>query len=140
MLYTARGARTDLTINPAVDVRVELEEHEDGRTTERIVGDDYQRTVVRGVITLTNLKSEAVELEVHRDVLGLVDEVGQDGQKVQRGLTESWSAQGLPPWWGWYSWPYWWFRFNGMGRFTWSTKLEPGASAKLEASWHYFWR
>ena len=140
MLYTPRGARTDLGINPAVDVRVEIEEHEQGRTTERMAGDDYQRTAVCGSITLTNLKSKAVELEVRRDVLGLVDEVGQGGQKVQRGLSESWSAQALPPWWGWYSWPYWWFRFNGLGRFSWSTKLEPGASAKLEASWHYFWR
>jgi len=46
----------------------------------------------------------------------------------------------LPAWWSWYSWPYWWGHFNGLGKFSWKLTVEPGKSAELEYSWHYFWR
>ncbi|NOT31278.1 MAG: hypothetical protein HOP15_12595 [Planctomycetes bacterium] len=140
MLYTPPGGRTDVAINPAVDVRVELEERESGRTSERILDTDYLRIGLAGSIRLSNQKREPIELEVRRSVLGLVDEVGQGGEKQQRGLMEAWGGSAMPAWWGWYSWPGWWFRFNGSGRFTWDVTLEPGASVALESSWHYFWR
>ena len=140
ILYTPPRSRTDVAINPAVAVRVELEEHETGRSQERLLDDDYLRIDLAGSIRLSNHKSEPVRLEVRRTVLGLVDEAGQGGESVQRSLADAWGAAGPPVWWGWYSWPWWWFRFNGVGRFTWSLELAPGESAALEASWHYFWR
>ena len=45
-----------------------------------------------------------------------------------------------PTWWGWYSWPYWWNHFNGIGRITWKVKLEPGKNVDLGYKWHYYWR
>lgn len=140
MSYTPSGARCDLAINAAVGVRVEVGDRETSRGEERILGNDYVRIGASGTITLTNTKKEALELEVRRDVLGLLDEVGQGGTKLQRSWQEFASGPGLPAWWGWYSWESWWYRLNGLGRASWKLTLKPGESARLEASWHYFWR
>ena len=45
-----------------------------------------------------------------------------------------------PAWWRWYSWPYWWYHFNGIGRFKWNVKVEPGKSLELGYTWHYYWQ
>jgi len=141
LLYTPIGVETDLEINAAIDVCVDSEEHETGRGNKiRLGGDDYGRIDLAGTIGLRNEKKQAVELEVSRRVLGLVDEVGQGGTKAQLDLVQLWSDAHRPGWWAWWSWPYWWFRWNGFAEFTWKVKLEPGASTKLDASWHYFWR
>ncbi|MEQ1895392.1 MAG: hypothetical protein ABL998_22875, partial [Planctomycetota bacterium] len=140
MSYTPSGARCDLAINAAVGVRVEVADRETGRGEERLLGNDYVRITASGTITLTNTKKEALELEVRREVLGRVDEIGQGGTKLQRSWQEFASGPGLPTWWSWYSWESWWYRLNGLGRASWKLTLKPGESAKLEASWHYFWR
>jgi hypothetical protein len=138
--YTPVGARTDLSINPAVDVCVEVEERETGRTPNAMSwsGSSYGRIDLAGEIELRNEKREAVELEVRRSVLGLVDEVGEGGSMEQESLASVWGSR--PEWWGWFSWPYWWYRWNGYGRFSWSVRLEPGQTTILSGKWHYFWR
>ena len=73
-------------------------------------------------------------------MLGLADSVGQGGSHKQLDLVQAWHGGPLPAWWGWWNWPYWWFAHNGLGEFRWQVKLEPGATTRLEASWHYFWR
>ena len=85
-------------------------------------------------------RGEAIDVEVTRTVLGLVDQVGQEGTAEQRSLAEFWSDFAREPYWSWWSWPYWWHHFNGVGRFTWKVHLEPGQSTTLESTWHYFWR
>ena len=50
------------------------------------------------------------------------------------------AAGDRPSWWRWYSWPNWWAHFNGVGRVTWKIRIEPGKSADLGYTWHYFWR
>jgi hypothetical protein len=77
---------------------------------------------------------------VRRRVLGLVDDVAQDGTKAQLDLVQLWNDGDRPSWWASWGWPHWWFRWNGFGEFRWTVTLAPGASAKLDASWHYFWR
>ncbi len=139
--YTPVGAATDVAINPAVDVRLEITEEQVGQIPDAMKwhGDSYARTDIAGSIVLTNSKREAIEVEVERRVLGLVDEAGQEGVAQQDGLSElAWDD--LPGWWAWYSWPWWWYRWNGLGRFTWSAHLEPGQELELAAKWHYFWR
>ena len=138
--YTPTGSRCDLAINAAVGVKVELDDQESGRGEDTWLGDRYLRIGLGGTVTLTNTKREAVTLEVRRDVLGLLDSVGQGGTKLQRSWQEFAGSPDVPPWWGWYSWESWWYRRNGLGRASWKVTLEPGASTKLEASWHYFWR
>jgi hypothetical protein len=46
----------------------------------------------------------------------------------------------FPQWWSWYNWPSWWRHFNGVGKVTWTVKLEPGKSVDLKYTWHYYWR
>ncbi len=142
MLYTPRGASTDLEINVAIDVRVETEEHEAGREIDalRVGAERYGRVGVAGSIELTNAKPAPIEIEVTRRALGIADEVGQDGAKRQLDLAQAWRGTPLPAWWGWWSWPYWWFQHNGVAEFRWTVQLAPGASTKLDATWHYFWR
>lgn len=138
--YTPVGARTDLSINPATDVCVEIEERETGRTPNAMAwnGKSYGRIDLAGEVEIRNEKREAVELEVRRSVLGLVDEVGENGAMEQESLASVWGSR--PEWWGWFSWPYWWYRWNGYGHFSWTVRLEPGQAATLHAGWHYFWQ
>jgi hypothetical protein len=142
MTYTPKGAETDLEINVAIDVCVETEEHETKRDPGpiRLGSENYGRVDVAGTIDITNRRTTSVEIEVTRRALGLHDAVGQDGSKKQLDLVQAWHGGPAPGWWGWWSWPYWWFQNNGFAEFRWTVKLEPGASTKLEASWHYFWR
>ncbi|NUP96202.1 MAG: hypothetical protein HUU28_08575 [Planctomycetaceae bacterium] len=142
MRYTPTGVETDLEINPAIEVCVELEEREAGRTpnAERWNGNNYGRIDIAGAITLRNEKGQAVELEVRRRVLGVADSVGQEGALKQLDLASLGAEVRGVSWWGWWNWPYWWFRFNGFAEFRWKAKLEPGESVKFDAGWHYFWQ
>lgn len=142
MTYTPKGAETDLEINVAVDVGVDTEEHEKKRDAGpfRLGDDNYARVDVVGTIELKNHKATPVEIEVSRRALGIGDEVGQGGDKKQLDLVSAWSSGPTTVWWGWWSWPHWWFQHNGFAEFRWQVKLEPGATTKLEAGWHYFWR
>jgi hypothetical protein len=142
LTYAPSGATTDLSINAAVDVRVTIDERETGRTPEamRWAGDTFARTDLAVSLEISNEKGEPIEVEVRRSVLGLVDEVGQEGKLEQGSLSELWDLRELPEWWSWYGWPTWWLRWNGIGRFTWTARLGPGEKTTLTAKWHYFWR
>ena len=141
MMYTPRGATTDLEINTAIDVRVETEEHETAREGNVRMGrDNYSRIELSGVITLSNQKSAPVVIEVVRRVLGHVEEVDHDGKMMQLDLVKAWSDEARPEWWSWWSWPYWWFQHNGFGECRWNVTLKPGEKVELGAKWHYFWR
>ncbi|MFO1031325.1 MAG: hypothetical protein U1F60_09610 [Planctomycetota bacterium] len=142
LTYTSKGRSVDVEINPAIDVRVETDEVEAGRDAGPIrFGDEnYARVDVRGVVRLWNGKPVPITVEVTRRVLGLCDEVGQQGDKKQLDLVRAWHGDATPAWWGWWSWPHWWFQRNGFGEFRWSVELVPGAQTQLDASWHYFWR
>lgn len=141
MKYTSRGAFTDLEINAAIDVRVETQEKETGRTSNvRMSGSNYTRVELGGVIKLVNGKRVPVEIEVVRRVLGVVGEVDNDGKSKQLDLVHAWGSANRPGWWSWWSWPHWWFHHNGFGECRWSVTLKPGEKVELGAKWHYFWR
>jgi len=141
MKYTARGAAADLEINAAVDVGVDVEEHEAGRDEGVELRDDrYARIQLEGTVSLQNGKAEPVEVEVVRRAMGRSDEVGQDGESLQLDLLRAWADTPRPKWWGWWSWPWWWYQHNGFGECRWSVQLEPGERVALTARWHYYWR
>jgi hypothetical protein len=141
MKYTPRGAKADLEINTAIDVCIETEEHETGREDNvRMRDARYSKIDLTGTIELHNAKSEPVEVEVTRRVLGHVDEVDRDGQKVQLDLVGAWADSPRPQWWGWWSWPWWWYHHNGFGECRWTVKLEANQRVALTARWHYYWR
>lgn len=140
--YTPRGLETDLAINPAIEICVELDERETGRTPDAQTwnNDRYGRIDLAGTIRLRNEKSVPVEIEVTRRVLGLVREVAGGGTQKQLDMASMARELQDTRWWGWVSWPYWWFRFNGVGEFHWTVKLDPKQQTQLESSWFYFWR
>jgi hypothetical protein len=142
LYYTPQGAQCDVSINPAIDVRVSTDEREGGRTPDAVTWnkDSYGRIDLSGQIRLLNQKSQPIELEVRREVLGIVDGVEQGGTLRQLEIAAIAQRLQATPWWGWWSWPYWWFHFNGFGECQWTVKLEPGKEQVLEARWHYFWR
>jgi len=141
MKYTSRGAFTDLEINAAIDVRVTTDQRETGRTSNvRRNGYNYTRVELGGSIKLTNAKSVPVELEVTRRVLGVVDDVDNDGESAQLDLAHAWGSSARPKWWSWWSWPHWWFHHNGFGECRWNVTLKPGQKVELGAKWHYLWR
>src|SRR5690606_29535017 len=118
MTYTPPGATSDVAINTAVDIRVELEEEETGREPNAFVrnGQTFGRVDLSGTVTLKNLKKAAVRLEVRRVVLGVADSASHEGTLRQLGLAEAFAPASRPSWWGWWNWPWWWWQWNGVAR------------------------
>jgi hypothetical protein len=79
---------------------------------------------------------------VTRQVLGNLDQAGEGGKVESINVFEQAEALpgATPQWWGWYNWPNWWRHFNGIGKATWTVKLEAGKAAELKYTWHYYWR
>jgi hypothetical protein len=145
MTYTAVGGDVDLPLTTAVDISVKKSERESGRTPKaaQFDGSDFERIDVAGTVTLTNFRSEPTEIEVTRNVLGNVGKADHGGIAQMVNVLEddsTTSTAETPTWWGSYSWPGWWGHFNGVGKIKWTVKLDPGKSADLGYTWHYFWR
>ncbi len=76
-----------------------------------------------------------------RRVLGNVDVANASGLVTRHSTfddEDGYSGE-LPAWWSWYAWPAWWNRFNAVSKVKWTMQLEPGKSADLTYTWHYFW-
>jgi hypothetical protein len=143
MKYTAIGAIGNLEVTTAVDIAVEKKDKETGRTPNAANwhNQKFDRINLTGAVHLVNHRDQAVEVEVTRHILGILDGAGQDGAVEQISWAEGgWAnADGLPSWWAWHSWAPWWYEFNGIGRITWKVKIEPGKSVDLDYTWHYLW-
>jgi hypothetical protein len=143
MKYTPIGGASDLEIGTAIDIAVEKTDKETGRTPNVLSWHStmLSRIDMEGQVHLVNHRTAASEIEVTRYVMGLVDGAEQQGKIEQLGGWEAVSAANveLPSWWGWYSWPYWWYEFNGIGCVKWTVTLDAGKDTDLNNKWHYFW-
>ncbi|MHC4112364.1 MAG: hypothetical protein ACYSUY_14925 [Planctomycetota bacterium] len=144
MTYTAVGASSDLELTTAVDIAVEKLDEETDRVPNATKwdGHTYARGNLTGTIHLTNRRTETVDLEIRRSVLGHIDSTTHKGliEHLGRHEGEWMTSDGSPFWWHWYNWPQWWYHFNAVGRVTWKYELEPEKSVELQYKWHYFWR
>jgi hypothetical protein len=145
MTYTPLKGSVDLALTTAVDIGVKKSEKETSRkpNAEEWQGNRFGRVDMEGKISLTNSRGTPVEVEVNRYVLGQVDKADHDGQATMMNAFEDDGFAGdadQPYWWRWYNWPYWWHHFNGVGRFNWTVKLDPGKSMDLGYAWHYYWQ
>lgn len=140
MTYTAVGARTDVTLTTAVDVRVARSDLETKRTPEAEKWDNnyYARADLEGKVSLANYGTKKARIEVTRHVLGAVASASHDAV-IERGSVFD-NEELRPDWWGWYKWPGWWYRYNGVGRIKWNLELEPNQSVELTYAWYYYWR
>lgn len=145
MTYASPGSATDLSVTTSVDIRVTKSDNETKRTPNAVVwqGTQYGRIDLTGKIGLTSFCTETTEIEVTRHVLGNVDSADNKGASEMVNTFEDLSfASGsgaIPSWWGWYSWPWWWHRFNGVGRIKWTVKLYPKKTVDLGYAWNYYW-
>ena len=143
MLYTSKGGSADITLTAAIDIKVTRSDEEKKRVAlkDRMADNVVPSQVnIESKLTLTNASGKAVDVEVTRYVLGNVDAKQADGVKaVMLGLVEE-ASEMRPVWWGYYSWPYWWVRLNGIGKFTFTMKVEPGKGTTQEYGWNYVWR
>jgi hypothetical protein len=142
MSYTAPGAECDLALTTAVDIKVAKSDKETRRVPGALTvdGSSYLRVDLDGRIAITNRRDQAVDIEVKRSILGHADLAGQMGKVEMVNAYEEGGAVTRPSWWGWYGWPGWWGAVNGVGQFSWKTKVESGRTLALTYTWHYFWR
>jgi hypothetical protein len=144
MTYTSVGGTVDAALTTAVDIKVKKSEKEAERAPNDVSWRDhrYGRVTMEGLISLTNYGPNAVDVEVTRYVLGQAESATADGKVSMINAFEDGSftaPEDLPVWWRWYSWPWWWWHFNGVGKFEWTARVEPGKTADLGYKWRYYW-
>jgi hypothetical protein len=120
--YTPVGARRTVRITRAVDVQGDRAEYEVSRDRNAAssYGYSYDEVVVRGEIQVTNLKGEALRLEITKHVQG---EVAANPE----GATVATVAEGLR-------------QVNPTTRLTWELPLEAGESRTLTYEYSLFLR
>ena len=141
--YTARGASCDMELTAAVDITVKVNDKmDDGkRDTEDWDGHRYYKKKLSGKIHLANFTAKNISLEIHRSVMGRIEDADHDGDIQHFGRNEmTWSEDIYPYWWNWYSWPYWWYHFNEYGQIKWVVELKPNETIDLNYNWYYYWR
>jgi hypothetical protein len=140
MTYTSPGGTVDLTVTTAVNVPVDVRDEEVKRTPEvgKWRNNAYMQIDMRGAVKLTNFRSAAIDVEVVRSLMGVVDSAGEQG-KISKASVWSGDVASRPTWWGWYSWPQWWSHLNSSSRIEWQRTVEAGESLVLPYTWHYFW-
>jgi hypothetical protein len=145
MTYASKGGTADITLTTAIEVRVKKKDKESRRTANaaNFNGDPYWRIDIASSLELINNSNKAIEVEVTRHVLGNLEKASEGVKAEMVNLLEdddSTGASSRPSWWSNYPWPAWWSHFNGIGRLTWTAKLEPGKSNEQSYSWYYYWR
>jgi hypothetical protein len=140
--YAAVGGKCDLEMSVAVDITIKQSEKQNQVTPNAVNydGRSYSKTDMSGKIELKNYKQQPVKIEVQRNLLGNIDNANLDGKIELAGFgLEDWTAENLPYWWNWSSWPWWWYRANTSGKIYWELDLKAGEQIQLEYNWHYFW-
>lgn len=84
--WTAPGQKASIKINKALTVRGEHSEVEEEGKREIvwIAGDDYQRTVVKGTLKISNSRAGSVKMVIRADFSGELLEADGDPEKTLR--------------------------------------------------------
>lgn len=143
MTYTAIGNKGDLELTTAVNIGVQKADEQTNMTPNAVNwnGSNYSKIDMQGNIKLTNFGDKTVSIEVHRTILGNMDEAANDGtvKQLGYGYDDLVFEDGVPYWWSWCSWPWWWFHFNSTGQADWTVELSPKETVELGYTWHYYW-
>lgn len=147
--YTAIKGMLDLELTTAIDVQVRQSEKEVKRTQSTITWKDPKtnevipltRIDLAGTVSLTNYRDTTTRVEVTRRVAGNMTNADHDGTVTTLGMVSTPDVpMDVPAWWGWYTWPSWWTRYNSLGQATWDLTLKPGETTDLGYLWNYYWR
>jgi len=108
MLYTPKGAPTNLKLTIATDIRTSHEEREVERQSniQRRHGYNYDQVTVEGKVKVKNYKTKEVHLNIARTARGTVDPMTDNGksEKLAEGIAVD----------------------NPLSRLTWEVTLKPG--------------
>jgi hypothetical protein len=87
LLYTSVGQENTVKMTKALDVRAEDFEEEIARQVleQHIRGSYYDLVTLKGTLSITNRKSEAVELKITKEITG--EMVTADGEPKTRTIT-----------------------------------------------------
>jgi hypothetical protein len=133
MRFTPAGAETILPMAEMADVLIRTRDVEQSRTNNvRIDGELYTQPFMKGTVTLSNPRKEALTVEVERTFYGQAEKVHQGGTSEAFDFAETPGLRG--------SWPHWWRSVNGMFQATWKLPVEPGKSIELICEWSYYRR
>jgi hypothetical protein len=108
LLYTPKGASTNLKMTIATDVRTSKKELEVERQPKALYrnGTDFEAVTVEGTLKLKNYKNGAVAVRVYRSLVGEVLSTTDAGQVEKTGE----GIRGV----------------NSSSRISWDVKLKPG--------------
>jgi hypothetical protein len=143
MTYASVGSTSDVKITTAIDVKADRRDVETKRTPDalRVNGSNYGRVDLSGTVHLKNMRSTVVDVEVSRYLLGHIDKATPDGTLEKGGRFDYDMLLGLEGGAQLRSnWPHWYDHVNGIAKAFWRVSIEPGNTADLTYTWHYFWR
>ena len=108
LLYTPKGASTNLKMTIATDVRTDKKELEIERQPNalRRNGSEFEAVTVEGTLKVKSYKSKEITLKIYRSLVGEVISATEDGQAEKLGE----GIRGV----------------NSTSRITWDVKLKPG--------------
>jgi hypothetical protein len=135
MSYAAIGATTDLPLTKAVNVKVYKNSRETKRTPSaaKWAGATYSRVDISSMVTVKNYEDQEINLEVTRQVLGMLDAASAPGKFSQLSTLDNEDTPAIGA-------SQWWNHFNGVGKVSWKVKMTPKQSLDLKYGWHYFVR
>ena len=141
MTFTSVKNQVDIPVTVATDLNTKREETEVERKHNAMVVDGHQLTQVRltGKLTVTNFKDKDVTVTVTRRLIGTVTSVGGGKLRMTNIAEDASRGDYNYPWFTW-SWPYWWYRTNGLAEITYDVKVPKGKSTTVEYAYHYYYR
>lgn len=140
LTYTSMKNKVDVAVTVATDLNTRKEESEVSRNLRdiRINGTDYTKVVLHGKLSIRNFKDRPVHVFLAREVLGTATSATADGKITSLNVAEDTSLLREDHWWWyWWSWPWWFYRLNGVSEIAWETTIQPGKSATFEYDWYY---
>jgi len=114
LLYTPPGAKKDLKLTQAVNVRADQAERETQRQRDALVMYDghFDLVTVEGTLSATNLQDREIALEIAKTLSGQVKSTDPEAkeEKLAKGL----------------------LRMNGLQKLTWQLCLQPNETRQLK--------
>lgn len=122
ILYTARGARSELKLTIATDVRVKKSEVEKSRQEDalRLQGNTFAKVTAAGTVTLKNFKAVPIKVAVTKILTGDVEDTSAEGKVVK-------VAEGMKA-------------VNPASRIAWEVPLQPGEERTLTYTYFVYVR
>ena len=139
--YTSIGNTLDLPVTIATDLNIKKTETEIERNLNvNINGISYTQIFIKGTLSITNFKDQAVRAFINRNVIGQVTTASDSGKITQKSVMDDTTVSDGPyPWYGW-NWPRWWYHVNAIAEVAWELEIPAGQTVSVEYEYDYYYR